>query len=221
MDMNIDVNRKANLLKLESEFDKKKDFAKALGKSAGYIGQLKSGARPLNEKTCRMIEVKMKKGIYWMDKQHDGLDDVELDTSKDEVLVQPLLHSESQGNANTLDNNNMGESVKKAWIEDNGYTFEQLKSMIYHRDNMHRSYLIGDKLIINQGFDGNYTDGSVYAFKHSDGMPVLIRVFVKMNGSLVLSNDNSSAYPDELVDSDSVDDLPLLGSIVRMTRDTN
>lgn len=68
--MSIHDNRVKSLLELQAKAGTQKQLAISLDCTAGYIGQLTTGYRPITEKNARKIEKKLNLPANWMDYDH-------------------------------------------------------------------------------------------------------------------------------------------------------
>lgn len=113
----------------------------------------------------------------------------------------------------------LSEPVKKSWLDSHGYKADKLVTVHYSLSNMSPIYIAGDKLVVNTDFDGAYKNNSVYVFKDDEGSPFLWRVHNRRGGDLLLSCERKDEYPDETIPANEVQDLDVVGAIVRLVRD--
>ncbi|WP_299074954.1 S24 family peptidase [uncultured Paraglaciecola sp.] len=205
-----------NIELLEGRYDQKQDFAHTIGVTPSYVAQLKRNGRPITEKTARKIEALLGLPKYWMDELHSLVEDVTLANDDEDVFIVPYQVNKA---VETEQSKDMAETVKSSWLSEKGYKQQDLLTVNYRLSNMERIYFPGDKLIVHTAPVSEFENNKIYVFVDEHQEPVLWRVYNRRGGALLLSSENSSEYPDEIIAAKDIPTLEVLGVVVRLIRD--
>ena len=211
-------NRTINLVALEARFERKQDFAEAIGVTPGYVVQMRKGNRPITEKTARKIELQLGLPDGWLDKDHSGKRKVKTEA--------PLLHADTLFRVPEYTkggNNNCqpcGNVVTGDWLLQRNLKISDLATIRYEHDNQGADLMAGDCLIVSLIQVKNYEAGSAYVFNAPDIGLIVYKVYPRMDGSLLLSSTDKDNYPDETIAQNQIKKLPVVGKLVRVVRDT-
>lgn len=230
--MDIQAIRKYNFSLLVEEFGNKSTMAVALGVAPSYITQLlkpvdeqvlrdggKKTWRDLSDKTCRDLEQKYKLPLYWMDVQRDSIGGVEISSDYD-VKVAVYQGMSGQGQAIDSGGDVPSTPVKQSFIDSRKLDKDKLITVYCSIPNMGDEYQVGDEIMVDQRFEPPFKHGSAYAFKDAAGVAIIYRVLNLQSGAIVLRSKNSDDFPDQVIKKDSIDDVDVMGSIVRVVRST-
>lgn len=104
-------------------------------------------------------------------------------------------------------------SVPQDWLEKNGYSVDQLKSMNMPDDSQAPRVRRGDTIVVNIEWGTILQNDCIYAVKLG-GQYTLRRIAYRSNGCVVLSCANGN-YADETIGKTEISNIDVLGQAVR------
>lgn len=138
-------------------------------------------------------------------------------SSEDYALIPQLSAKGQNGNGYLNDHVEVkGElAFKRDWLAKIGAKEDHLSVIYAEGDSMEPYIVNGDVVLIDHACT-TPANGKVFAIHRPDGSVSIKRLIQYTNGEWVLSSDNANKalYRDELIDSASVSQVPIIGKVV-------
>ncbi|BBI51066.1 transcriptional regulator [Vreelandella olivaria] len=140
-----------------------------------------------------------------------------LPSSNDYALIPQLSVRGENGNGYLNDHVEVKGDLafKREWLAKIGAKPENLSVIYADGDSMEPYIVSGDVVLIDHGCT-TPVNGKVFAIQRPDGSISIKRLIQHITGEWVLSSDNpnKALYRDELIDSASVCQVPIIGKVV-------
>ena len=231
----IKQKRQEKLIQLiEQKFEgNQAAFARAIGKAATVVWQLKNGHRGIGEDLARSIEASLSLPYGWLDDRVETTNsqplslrpiqvwEDESELPADEYIFLPRLDiSVSCGTGSAVwhvDTKGQRQAFRSSWAERLNINPAQAATLVASGDSMAPRIQSGDSLVIDYA-DTTIHSGKVYVIAY-DGEWFIKRLFKYPGGAVRVSSDNpdKTQYPDWTIQPDDVLSVDIIGRVVAVS----
>lgn len=208
MGMSIKEIRKQRLAELTANRGDKARLSREADLSASQISQWLSGERNMSEDTAREIERARDLPVGWMDSATMNSSPLESEGIHKHENIQSyeFWRGEVETEIRVM-------SVSTEWLKAEGYTKNQIKSIVMPDDSQVGLVNRGYEVAINTDWGGELINDLYYAIKIG-GLVTIRRVEYTYSGDVMLRCLNSE-YAEQTVSKSDVVNLDIAGVAVR------
>jgi len=218
---------------LQDSVGGQKGMIEKTGRSQSQISSLmgETAWKPIGPKIARALETDFGLPEGWMDIWHDSLNDSPQATPNTKAIEPPIFPGTQRfievpifdvelaaGAGTAIDLEHVKDSVpiSSDWIIEQNLNQHSLAAVFVAGDSMAPRLQDGDTILVDRS-DRQLVSGKVYAIA-VDGELRVKRMLKRFDGNWVISSDNKQdpTYQDEVVAHYNIDQLRVIGKVVKV-----